>query len=496
MNWETVNPAVVVPARLCAACASIRAARASRPGKSEPSSYQEALDFYDAIEWIAQAAVVLRQRRHARHLLSRRLASGASPICSRRRSRRSCRGKAAPISIATRRTTAASSRWASSPTGRHATRRTTCSAGRAATTPMRSTTTCCGSTCATISIPSTGACAARDWDKITVPVYSVGNWGGLRHAPARQHRGLHVRRLEAQEAAHPHRHAFPSLPLGGRAHGPAALVRPLAEGHRHRHHGRAAGEARDPHRRQHEARTSSATRTSGRSRARSGPRCTCKAERERAAIRTAVEGRARREPAAGQTSATYPASGRPMPASPRRRHRARTAPSAAPASRSRPAPMREDTEITGPLVLSCGCRARRRTWTSSSRCATSARTARTCARSASTAEPVPRDQGLAARLAPQARPEAIAAVPAVSCARRAPVAQARRDRRVPGRDLADLDGVPQGPPHAPRRAAARRRRQPRSIATIHADYNIGARNTIYAGGDKQSYLLLPIIPPK
>ena len=30
----------------------------------------------------------------------------------------------------------------------------------------------------------------------------------------------------------------------------------------------------------------------------------------------------------------------------------------------------------------------------------------------------------------------------------------------------------------------------------HADYNAGATNTIYSGGDKPSYLLLPIIPPK
>lgn len=30
----------------------------------------------------------------------------------------------------------------------------------------------------------------------------------------------------------------------------------------------------------------------------------------------------------------------------------------------------------------------------------------------------------------------------------------------------------------------------------HADYNIGAQNTVYAGGDKVSYLLLPIIPTK
>ena len=31
---------------------------------------------------------------------------------------------------------------------------------------------------------------------------------------------------------------------------------------------------------------------------------------------------------------------------------------------------------------------------------------------------------------------------------------------------------------------------------FHADYNAGARNTVYAGGDKPSYLLLPVIPPK
>ena len=30
----------------------------------------------------------------------------------------------------------------------------------------------------------------------------------------------------------------------------------------------------------------------------------------------------------------------------------------------------------------------------------------------------------------------------------------------------------------------------------HADYNAGARNTIYAGAGTASYLLLPVIPPK
>ena len=31
---------------------------------------------------------------------------------------------------------------------------------------------------------------------------------------------------------------------------------------------------------------------------------------------------------------------------------------------------------------------------------------------------------------------------------------------------------------------------------FHADYNQGALNTVYSGGDKESYLLLPIIPSK
>jgi putative CocE/NonD family hydrolase len=30
----------------------------------------------------------------------------------------------------------------------------------------------------------------------------------------------------------------------------------------------------------------------------------------------------------------------------------------------------------------------------------------------------------------------------------------------------------------------------------HGDYNAGAENTIYSGGDKPSYLMLPVIPPK
>ena len=53
MNWETVNPLW-----WCArgyACVRVDSRGSGKsPGKCEPSSYQEALDFYDTIEWIAK----------------------------------------------------------------------------------------------------------------------------------------------------------------------------------------------------------------------------------------------------------------------------------------------------------------------------------------------------------------------------------------------------------------------------------------------------------
>ena len=53
MNWETVNPLWWCPRSY--ACVRVDARGAGRsPGKSEPSSYQEGLDSYDAIEWIAK----------------------------------------------------------------------------------------------------------------------------------------------------------------------------------------------------------------------------------------------------------------------------------------------------------------------------------------------------------------------------------------------------------------------------------------------------------
>ena len=53
MNWETVNPEWWCPRGYACVRVDVRGSGKS-PGKSDPSSYQEGLDAYDAIEWIAK----------------------------------------------------------------------------------------------------------------------------------------------------------------------------------------------------------------------------------------------------------------------------------------------------------------------------------------------------------------------------------------------------------------------------------------------------------
>ena len=53
MNWETVNPLWWVPRGYACVRVDSRGTGKS-PGKSEPSSHQEAVDYYDAVEWIAK----------------------------------------------------------------------------------------------------------------------------------------------------------------------------------------------------------------------------------------------------------------------------------------------------------------------------------------------------------------------------------------------------------------------------------------------------------
>jgi putative CocE/NonD family hydrolase len=55
MNWETVNPLWWCPRGYACVRVDSRGTGKSS-GKSDPSSYQESLDYYDAIEWIAKRA--------------------------------------------------------------------------------------------------------------------------------------------------------------------------------------------------------------------------------------------------------------------------------------------------------------------------------------------------------------------------------------------------------------------------------------------------------
>jgi uncharacterized protein len=53
MNWETINPDWWVPQGYAAVRIDGRGTGKS-PGQGEPWSFQEAIDFYDAIEWTAR----------------------------------------------------------------------------------------------------------------------------------------------------------------------------------------------------------------------------------------------------------------------------------------------------------------------------------------------------------------------------------------------------------------------------------------------------------
>ena len=272
--------------------------------------------------------------------------------------------------------------------------------------------------------------------------------GRLLAASARQHRGLHVCGVEAQEAAHPHRHALPPVPLRGGAHRPAALVRPLAEGHRHR-----------------------ASWTSRRSSSRSAPAAAEKpyavplrervADRAHAVDQVSTSGssaRAPRTPRRWKARSTTDAAGTDRRTATLRARRADRAPARCRAGVSfETLPMTEDTEITGPIVLNV--------WVSSTarghgyfRHAAQHRSgrARTCRRSGS------RASRCSCVTKGWLRASHRKLDPAKSLPYRPYHAHDERwwlkpgeIGRVPGRDLADQHGVQEGPQAAPRHLAAR-----------------------------------------
>ena len=259
------------------------------------------------------------------------------------------------------------------------------------------------------------------WDKIKVPLYSVGNWSGIglhlrgniegymnaasKHKKLRIHSGTHFHPFHSEEGRIDQLRLFDhwlkGIDTGIMDEPPVKLeirtggsTKPLPVPLRERVAARAHG----------------VDEVVSQGRLRAG------------AERAGDGRRARRRAAAGSREVHL----RGEPALARRRELVRAvarrrAAWTAPASPSRRAPMAEDTEITGPMVLIL--------WVSSTsedmdifatirNIGPDGKDVWEVGPAGRDAMPV-RDQGLAARLAPQARPGEVAAVPSVSRAQRA-----------------------------------------------------------------------------
>ena len=375
-----------------------------------------------------EAAVVLRQRRHARHLLPRAL-----PVARREPAAAVAEGDHAvgrprrPVSrpgLSRRHLRDGVLRQR----GSRPTWRTTCWAARAPTTRTRSTTTCSGNGHRNNLDSEFWRMRSAQWDKIKVPLYSVGNWGGLalhlrgniegfmnaasKHKKLRIHSGTHFHPFHSEEGRIDQLRWFDHW-LKGKDTGimdePPVKLKIRTGGDK------TTSSYRVPVRERVAARAhavdedvSQVTASAGQNVDADGRRARC--SRSRRKPRSAATRRARPTHAGVSSSAPSHATGSmdrtgisfmsaPL-ARGHRDHRARS-------------------------CSSCGCRARRRTWTSSRRSATSVPTARTSGKSGQQGGTSAGDEGLAARVAPQARPAEVAAVPAVSRAQRAAVAERR-----------------------------------------------------------------------
>ena len=243
MNWETVNPQWWVPKGYAAVRVDGRGSGKS-PGQCEPWSLAESIDFYDAIEWAAaqpwcSGKVGLSgisyfainqwfaanhqppslQRDHSVGRLRRSLPRRAVPWRAAQSVHAQLVRGASDASCGGPRVPASSQRLAD----QHA-------AFLAQQQPGQR------------RVPGCAGAMGQDHRADVQRRQLVGHGA----ASARQHRSLHARGDPAQEASDPRRHPrAPVLHRGG-AQRSAAVLRLLAQGHRQRRHGRAAGEARDP----------------------------------------------------------------------------------------------------------------------------------------------------------------------------------------------------------------------------------------------------------
>ncbi len=218
--------------------------------------------------------------------------------------------------------------------------------------------------------------AQAQWDKINVPMLSRRQLVGHGLASARQYRGVHARGDAAQEIAHPSRLARASVLHRGRPARSNPLFRLLAQRHRQRRDGRAAGQARDPQRRR---------RLRMAPRARMAARAHALDQVLSRSVAAAGRGRGACRQAGSWTSPPRRALAQLCRVEPRldgldvgggiagdgRRHQAGDGSLARDRRSSRSTP-----RSPGRSPPCCGCRVRARTWIYSSRCAISIPTAR------------------------------------------------------------------------------------------------------------------------
>ena len=167
-----------------------------------------------------RAALVERQGRPERHLLLRRATSGSAPRCSRRISPRSASGRAPPTSTATWRTTAASlctfrKNWYDMQVEDRAARPRRArlqephdrrlgvgpgdaDRGGARRQPRRTSARTASRTRSTTD--DYWQSRMPDWSKVKVPLLSAANWGGQGLHPRGNFEGFVARRLEAEVA--------------------------------------------------------------------------------------------------------------------------------------------------------------------------------------------------------------------------------------------------------------------------------------------------------
>ena len=244
MNWETVNPQWWVPRGYAAVRVDGRGSGKS-PGQCEPWSLAEAVDFYDAIEWAAAQPwcngkvglvrhFVLRHQPVVRRQPAAAVAQGHHPVGGLRRS---LPRRAVPRRHPQRVHDQLVHRAPDAPHGR---------ARVAAQSRMPGRRTRCISGCRNNLDSGAFHGAQAQWDKITVPMLTVGNWTGMAlHLRGNTEAFMRAASKHKKLRIHTGSHVHPFYTEEGRQRS-AALLRLLAQGHRQRRDGRAAGQARDP----------------------------------------------------------------------------------------------------------------------------------------------------------------------------------------------------------------------------------------------------------